>query len=115
MVKKANRLYQTGSGERKYTANSTIEPYDLSNWKWISARIESLGLDIDISLQAFDIDPKTLNRHVLMDRIGLYVYKSGEYDATKCFENMVNTGIDLPMTEEKIGKLKEIIYKSCGQ
>ena len=33
----------------------------------------------------------------------------------ECFENMVNTGIDLPMTEEKIGKLKEIIYKSCGQ
>ena len=63
-------------------------------------------------LQAFDIDLKTRNRHILMDRIGLYVYNINKYDAYECFTNMLNTGIDLPMTKEKFDKLKGIMYNT---
>ena len=112
---KATKPYSTGSGQCNYTSRGTIESYDLSNWKWISARSEEQALDFIISLQAFDIDVKTQNRHVLMDRIGLYVYNMKEYNAVECFTRMIDTGIDLPMTEEKYESLKRILKASFNE
>lgn len=99
--------HATGSGKTTYTADLQIKPYDLSNWKWISVRKDTV--DYVISLQAFDIDPKTHDRHVLMDRIGVYAYHSGEYDPEACVKEMINTGIDLPMTKDKYALLREAL------
>ena len=107
--KVTNYPYKTGSGDINYTNRSTIKPYDLSNWKWISVRAEELGVDFLVSLQAFDVDEDSKNTHVLMDRIGLYIHKKDRYNPKECFKNMINTGIDLPMNEEKLEKLKELI------
>ena len=112
---KSSKPYLTGSGQSNYTSRGTIESYDLSNWKWISARNEEQALDFIISLQAFDIDAKTQNRHVLMDRIGLFIYNMKEYNATECFTHMINTGIDLPMTVEKYESLKRILNAAFAE
>jgi len=101
----ASAPYRTGSGLKNYTAGSRISAYDLSNWKWISARKNDS--EYLISLQAFDIDPSTRDRHILMDRIGIYTYDKGNYDPQECVEKMVNTGIDLPMSEAEYAVLKE--------
>ncbi|MEG0778327.1 MAG: hypothetical protein RSG55_05725 [Oscillospiraceae bacterium] len=106
----AKSPYATGSGKKGYSANSSIKPYDLRNWKWISAR--KANVDFVISLQAFDIDPKTHDRHMLMDRIGVYTYHSNEYSPKDCFEKMDNTGIDLPMTAAKYTLLKNALCAS---
>ncbi|MGF7012230.1 hypothetical protein M2145_002878 [Lachnospiraceae bacterium PF1-21] len=103
----ASKPHSTGSGKSMYTADSGIKAYDLSNWKWITAR--QGNKELLLSLQAFDIDPKTKDRHVLMDRIGIYFYKSGKYNPEECVKEMINTGIDLPMNSEKYVLLKEII------
>lgn len=104
---KAKRPNKTGSGQKHYTSGNTIKEFDLSNWKWIS--VEKNNLEYTISLQAFNVDPKTRNRHILMDRIGIYVCNYGEYNAEECFEKMQDTGIDLPMTEEKFTELQKKI------
>ena len=41
---KSSKPYLTGSGQSNYTSRGTIESYDLSNWKWISARNEEQAL-----------------------------------------------------------------------
>ncbi|MDD4508275.1 hypothetical protein SAMN04515656_11525 [Eubacterium aggregans] len=97
----------TGSGKTTYTSDSRIKSYDLSNWKWISAR--NGEREYLISLQAFDIDPKTRDRHVLMDRIGIYIYPRGKYNPEDCVEKMINTDIDLPMDQEKFVLLRKLL------
>ncbi len=91
-----------GKGKKDYTNKNTINQFDLSNWKWVSCSKD--GFNYFISLQAFDQDIKSKNRHVLFDRIGVYKYK-GKYNAYDAFYTMENTNIDLPLNEEKIEKL----------
>lgn len=107
--KEAKKPYQTGSGSRNYTARKTIKKYDLSNWKWISAKKGEW--QYIISLQTFDIDPENGDRHVLMDRLGIYKCNNGKYNSEECFQKMINTGIDLPMTLNKFKDLKSAIDK----
>lgn len=59
-------------------------------------------------MQTFDYDPKTGNLHVLMDRIGIYVY-GDNYSAVDARENMMITNIELPLNENKLKELANII------
>lgn len=101
---------QGGQGNGKYGSNRLKKEYDLKNWIWIIVS-GKLYKDVEycISFQAFDINPRTRDRHVLMDRLGLYAYPKGEYAGYDCFKNMIETGIDLPMNEEKYAKLLNIM------
>lgn len=100
-----------GRGAKNYTAGKTLEsPYDLSNWKWIEAAMD--GINYCITLQAFDRDPNTGNRHVLMDRIGVYTY--AKYNAEDAYKNMVTTEIDLPMDDEKLKMLVEFLKRDSA-
>ena len=114
--KPAIKTKLTGTGVKRYTAVGTISTYDLSNWMWIYARNEKQNFDVLISLQSYNIDEETGNTLVLMDRIGVYKHCVDGYDKRACFEEMVDTGIDLPICEnnqcnEKMDRLLEIISK----
>ena len=63
-----------------------------------------------MSLQTFDYDPKTGNLHVLMDRIGIYVY-GDNYSAVDARENMMITKFELPLNENELKELAEIIIE----
>lgn len=111
--KEATNPHKTGSGIKNYTSGKRIHSYDLSNWKWIFA--EKNNIKYLVLLQSFDKDPKTKNRHILMDRIGIYRYSnldlSKESIAQGCFDNLYNTGIDLPMDDDKLCKLCNMLEK----
>lgn len=92
---------KAGKGIKDYTSAGTIKPYDLSNWKFITASKD--GKEIFISLQSFDLDRNSHNHHVLYDRIGLYTYEI--YNSEAAFTEMITTDIDLPMNEDKFMKL----------
>lgn len=86
-------------------------PYDLSNWKWVEARQGELT--ILVSFQACDLDPSTGNRHVLFDRIGLYVC-SREDECRMAYEvwdRMLTTDVELPLNDEKLARLKKLVEK----
>lgn len=59
----------TAQGAYNYGGIRLHGRYNLGNWKYIEA--ECKGKYVLISLQCFDIDPRTHNVHVLFDRIGL--------------------------------------------
>lgn len=102
---KVSKSTRAGKGLPNYTAGRTIAPFDLTNWKFITA--SRGGKEIFISLQAFDKDPHSGNHHVLVDRIGLYAYS--RYDSEEAFSKMIVTDIDLPMNDEKFAKLDALI------
>lgn len=86
-----------------------------------------------ISLQSFDLDSRTNNYHVIMDRLGVYKFHdcclckynkeqenqtndsngkdkgTGELKTVNAINEMKITDIDLPMTEEKFNALKKFI------
>ncbi len=96
-----------GKGIGKYTSGKRLElPYDLSNWKYVEA--SSGNVQYLISLQTFDIDPRSHNVHSLIDRIGIYSYV-GRYDAEKAMANMKITDIELPLSNEKLERLCQIL------
>ncbi len=74
----------------------------LKNLKWVNA--EKNGFKYFISLQAFNIDKKTGNHHVVMDRIGVYKFQ-GDYDGRNALYEMKDTGIDLPITDKELDDL----------
>ena len=59
-----------------------------------------------ISLQAYDQDPNSGNYHWLLDRIGIYKY---DEDTVGCVDTKGTTAINLPMDDEKFGRLTGII------
>lgn len=61
-----------------------------------------------ISLQTFDQDKNSKNYHVLMDRLGIFVYGDAE-TPKESYHEMKQTDIDLPMTEEKLERLAELV------
>lgn len=98
---------RANGGKTGYSSGSRLKTkFDLSNWLWIDIDIDELK--ILLSFQSFDHDPKTGNLHILMDRIGLYVY-SGEYSAVDSQKNMMITDIQLPLDDEKKLELANIV------
>lgn len=94
-------------GITEYTSGSRLKTkFNLSNWLWIDIDIDELK--ILLSFQSFDHDPKTGNLHILMDRIGLYVY-SGEYSAVEAQTNMFITDIQLPLDNNDKCKIANIV------
>jgi len=88
-----------GKGISNYKSGNRMAPFNLSNWKWIEIKyVPAEGDEIDefliISLQPPETDPKSNNRHVLMDRIG--VRFNGHW---------MITDIDLPVDEESLERL----------
>lgn len=97
------------NGSQKYNSGQRLKTkYDLRNWLWIDLAINDVNFLL--SLQTFDYDPKTGNLHVLMDRIGIYVY-GDNYSAVDARENMMITNIELPLNENKLEELANIINK----
>ena len=108
-----------GMGYRHYVNNQQIKEYDLSTWKYVEA-IKN-GKLYYISLQCFDCNYDknhiSYNYHTLIDRIGISVYAAKDYENKEqnkypnAIDDMHNTGIDLPMNEEKLNDLLEFINK----
>ncbi len=103
---KVSSRSNSGKGRSDYTSGGTIKGYDLSSWKYINAKKDQ-DHNIFISLQSFDKDPVSKNRHTLRDRLGIYVYD--KYNADEAYENMHTTDIDLPINEEKLKELDRVI------
>lgn len=111
------RPQKGGCGRKNYGAQGK-QPrfsiaYDLSNWMYID--VEKSGKSFMISLQPFDLDPNShsKNYHVLMDRIGIYIYapdNKGKRTAD-AIVRMLSTDIDLPMDEAKLEKLGCLLDK----
>lgn len=102
---RASMRGDAGKGIENYTSGGRIEEYDLRNWMYVDAK--GLDYNVFISLQAFDLDPNSYNRHTLMDRLGLYVYSN--YSAKDAYEQMITTNIDLPMDSAKFAELDRAI------
>lgn len=95
------------SGVKRYTSGGRLmEEYDLSNWKWVC--VKRNNVHFFISLQAFERDPNTGNPHVLMDRIGIYAY-TGDYSPTDAQIKMHTTNIELPIDDNKLKELHDIL------
>ena len=102
-----------GRGICDYTSGRRFQiPYDLSNWLWIN--VEKNGRMAMISLQSFDQDPNSKNYHVLMDRIGIFLY-DGAASPCKSYEKMEAQDIDLPMDEKKLWKLIEVLNQKLSK
>lgn len=123
---KDNKEYNKGQGGSTYTNkyNYINPPYDLSIWKWFYVRVDKNIYFI--SLQAFDIDHKYRNYHVLTDRIGVYKihqnlveeynnsesknFKSlGILDTPNALIEMVTTKFELPMGYKEITELVDFL------
>lgn len=95
---KVKKFANAGHGSEKYTSGGQMKEFDLSYWMWVDAEKE--GKKYSIYLQSFDRDPNgNQNYHVLLDRLFVQV-DDGE---------IKRTDIDLPLDDEKINQLKEII------
>lgn len=95
-----------GKGKKTYTNANTIEPFDLTNWKWVEVRDNKSQFSCVISLNMIDIDKNSSNFHALYDRIGIiFLYKIG----TNTYKNYIWTGIDLPLDETKEKKVLDLI------
>ncbi len=99
---------RTDYGIRKKTQGFSIG-YDLANWKYIDC--EKAGVRLLVSLQTFDRDPRNNDYHVLMDRIGIYIYAQGSNETSDAIERMLATNIDLPMNETKLEMLEHLLNK----
>lgn len=98
--------YGTGGKTPRFS-----KAYDLSNWMYID--VEKAGKKFLISLQPFDMDPspRSKNYHVLMDRIGIYIYEPDSKKTADAIDRMFSTDIDLPMNEAKLEKLGCLLEK----
>ncbi len=113
----AKLSYKGGSGRPNY-GNREERPiegtYDLSNWKYIST--EYKGRELLISLQCFDLDPKSRNIHVLYDRIGVLFDAADIVDVagtkvSDAFLKMKVSKWELPLEDKDIEALVEWIIK----
>lgn len=111
------RPQKGGCGRKNYGAQGK-QPrfsiaYNLSNWMYID--VEKSGKSFMISLQPFDLDsnPRSKNYHVLMDRIGIYIYALDNKSkrTADAIVRMLSTDIDLPMDEVKLEKLGCLLDK----
>lgn len=112
---------KAAAGSERYGAALDGEPYDLRNWQYIEGVFDDIR--VHISLQTFDRDSKTGNIHVLYDRIGLYYYRNELSDPCRVVIRGVDkttvandyvlmmkpTRFELPLTDEAIGELVDMI------
>lgn len=98
-----------GKGKRNYTSGKRLTlPYNLSNWLYIEATLDEVNFFI--SFQSFDIDPCSKNLHSLTDRIGISFY-TGKYNPSYISANMKITNIELPLDDEKMKQIYQIILE----
>lgn len=109
-VRIPNERGQGGKGNPHYGRRKRQplpEEYDLSNWMWMD--VELGDMTYLVSLQTFDFDPNSHSYHVLMDRLGIYLYRNGSDKAPAALHHMLETGIDLPMNTDKLDRLVNIL------
>lgn len=109
-VRMPNARGQGGKGNPHYGRRKRQplpEEYDLSNWMWMD--VELGNMKYLVSLQTFDFDPNSQSYHVLMDRLGIYLYRNGSDRAPAALHHMLETGIDLPMDTDKLERLASIL------
>lgn len=108
-----SKYYLKQHGDRHYKSKSRgssfpfEKEYDNTNWMYLD--VEKEGKSIFISLQTFDRDPESGNYHVLMDRIGIYIYTPGSRQTKDAIHKMLATSIDLPMTDDSRKILTDIL------
>lgn len=78
----------------------------LANWQYIYAQNDKNKNYFYISLQCFDEDKKSGNRHVVMDRIGFCVEsKDPKGSFPDAFDKMIDADIDLPVDDDNLNEL----------
>ena len=94
-------------GSDKYNSKGRMESkYDMRVWRWLDVDINEVHFVVTI--QPFEKDSSTSNKHVLMDRIGIYAY-IGEYSPIEAQTQMLITDISLPLDINKVDKIKAIL------
>lgn len=91
-----------GRGLGNYTSGGRLAPpFDLSNWMWVEGQRDDIF--VVVSLQVLDQDPKSMNIHALIDRIGVDVFRESDAvdDDDPLFER-TTTPLQLPLSDETI-------------
>lgn len=104
----------SGKGKRNYSSAKRFgdDVYELSNWKWVEVTIpERDNHSCVISLNMLERDPNSGNEHALYDRIGFFVCGSDETYGVKVDERQMITNIDLPLDEDKMNKIQNILQE----
>lgn len=103
-----------GRGLRKYTSGGRLKPpFDLSNWMWIAG--ERDGVLVMVSLQVLDQDPKSLNLHALIDRIGVDAYRIDDpIDETDPLFERSTTPLQLPLDAQGLAALISLIEQKIA-
>lgn len=106
---------KAGKGDKEYTSDHKIHPFDLRNWKWVEIKSENMSaeqedkrkyFDFTVSLNMPDTDSNSGNNHALYDRIGFFVdYRVGTY----YYSTAIHTDIELPLDDTKMKKIEEHI------
>ena len=98
-----------GRGVKNYTSGGRLNPpFDLSGWMWVTAHRGDVH--VMVSLQVLDQDPRSLNIHALMDRVGVDVFRDGDsVDSEDPLFESSTTGFELPLTREGIDSLVSVI------
>ncbi|GAA2181070.1 hypothetical protein GCM10009785_14470 [Brooklawnia cerclae] len=98
-----------GRGLTSYTSGGRLEPsFDLSGWLWVEARRGDVI--VVVSLQTLDQDPKSKNIHVLMDRIGVDVFRDGDpVDPADPLREKTTTRFELPLSSADLAGLVALV------
>ncbi len=96
-----------------------IAPYDNTNWLGLDVILtDNNSTDADntgtryaffISLQSFDYDDNKGNYHVLMDRLGVYMYHGDNAQTVNALAEMYTTDFDLPLSKKDLKGLAELL------
>ncbi|MCT0486640.1 hypothetical protein [Lactococcus cremoris] len=96
---------------------TTIEEYDLSNWKWLTLEktVGDMNYYINVYFQSFDFDNKNGNVHVLFDRVSFDFSKQKDKNQKEeKISAMFNTNITLPLNKISMGSLMERIEEKLN-
>ena len=98
-----------GRGVKNYTSGGRLNPpFDLSGWMWVAAHRGDVH--VLVSLQVLDQDPRSLNIHALMDRVGVEVFRDGDsFDSDDPLFESAITGFELPLTQEEVDSLVSMV------
>ena len=103
-----------GRGLSNYTSGGRLTPpFDLSNWMWVAG--ERDDVDGMVSLQVLDQDPKSMNVHALMDRVGVEVYRADDpVDENDPLFERATTELQLPLDSDSIATLVSLIERKIA-
>ena len=98
-----------GRGLLKYTSGGRLTPpFDLSNWMWVTGERDDVF--VMVSLQVLDQDPKSMNVHALMDRVGVEVYRADDpVDENDPLFERATTELQLPLDSDSLATLVSLI------